>query len=121
MPNSTVPLIYHNPRCSKSREAVDILRKSGFEPEIIEYLKTPPSPKEIAHLTQLLGLPIRELLRKKESEYKALGIDNPTLSDDTLVKLIAQHPILLERPIVVFKDKALIARPPELLHDFLRD
>jgi arsenate reductase len=119
MSRSNNPIIYHNPRCSKSREALSILREHGFEPQIIEYLKTPLNITEIAHLLQLLGISAREILRKNESEYKIFNLDNPNMSEEKIVQLIAENPILMERPIVVLQNKAVIARPPEMLHSFL--
>jgi arsenate reductase len=119
MPTPKTPVIYHNPRCSKSREALSILKDQGLEPLIIEYLKSPLSSKELEEIIKKLGIPAREVLRKKEVEYKQWGLDNPHLSDQQIIEIVAKHPILLERPIVLLGNKAIIARPPETIHAFL--
>lgn len=106
-------LIYHNPRCSKSRETLKLLREKGVEPEVIEYLKTPPSPAQIETLLRQLGMTPRELMRKKEPIYKELGLDDPKKTDKALIKAMSEHPILIERPIVIANGKAALGRPPE--------
>ncbi|MGH8488140.1 MAG: arsenate reductase (glutaredoxin) [Gammaproteobacteria bacterium] len=111
--------IYHNPRCSKSRQALELLKKRGIEPEIVEYLKTSPDPKTLERLLKLLHIKPREILRKNEPEYKQAGLDDPTLNDEDLISAIIQHPILLERPIVVSGAKAVIGRPPERVFEIL--
>lgn len=111
--------IYHNPRCSKSRQALLLLGEHRIQPYIIEYLKTPLKEKEIKQLLQLLQLSPRELMRKNETVYKELDLDNPKLSEHELIKAIVEHPILLERPIVVHNHKAVIARPPEKLLEII--
>jgi arsenate reductase (glutaredoxin) len=103
--------IYHNPRCATSRKALELLRKRGLEPLIIEYLKTPPDAAALKHLLKLLGLTPRQLLRKKEA--KDAGLDRPGMSDEEIVKGLAKHPIAIERPIVVKGTRAVLARPPE--------
>lgn len=103
--------IYHNPRCSKSRQALDIIISKGIEPEIVEYLKTPPSAPEIRRLLKLLQTGPRALLRAKEAAE--CGLLDPALSDDALVEGLARHPQALERPIVVAGHKAVLGRPPE--------
>ncbi|MCX2861053.1 arsenate reductase (glutaredoxin) [Paucibacter sp. PLA-PC-4] len=113
------PSIYHNPRCSKSREALALLQARGLNPLVIEYLKTPPDVAELQGLVALLGLPARELLRSSEDEYQRLGLADPSLGELDLLAAIAAHPILLQRPIVVQDRRALIARPPELLLGWL--
>lgn len=105
--------IYHNPRCSKSREALALLRDRGLEPDVVLYLDTPPDAAGLKTLLRQLGLPARALLRTKEEEYQALGLNNPALSDDALIAAMMQHPRLIERPIVVHQDRAVIARPAE--------
>lgn len=105
--------LYHSPRCSKSREALELLRKRGIEPRVIEYLKTPPSAAEIGALLKLLGKRPRDIIRTKEAVYKEAGLDDPKKSDAAVIALIAKHPILLERPIAVAGKKAVIGRPPE--------
>jgi arsenate reductase (glutaredoxin) len=107
--------IYHNPRCSKSREALALLQQQpGISVEIIDYLQTPPSPAQLGALLALLQLPARELLRSGEEAFQALGLDDPGLSEDALLAAIAAQPQLLQRPIVVNGPRAVIARPPEL-------
>ena len=105
--------IYHNPRCSKSRQTLQLLQEQGIEPEIIEYLKTPPTAEELNDILQKLGMEPRELMRKKEAEYKANGLDDEKLDRQALINDMVNHPILIERPIVVANDKAAIGRPPK--------
>ena len=105
--------IYHNPRCSKSRQTLQLLQEQGIDPEVIEYLKSPPSTEELNDILQKLGMEPRELMRKKEAEYKANGLDDEMLNPQTLINAMVNHPILIERPIVVANDKAAIGRPPE--------
>ena len=105
--------IYHKPRCSKSRQTLQLLQEQGVDPEIIEYLKTPPSAEELNDILQKLGLEPRELMRKNETEYKASGLDDETLDRQGLINGMVNHPILIERPIVIAHDKAAIGRPPE--------
>jgi arsenate reductase len=105
--------IYHNPRCSKSRQALQLLQERGVEPEVVRYLDDPPDRATLARLLDQLGLEPRELMRKKEKEYKALGLDNPELTREQLIDAMVAHPRLLERPIVVKDGKAALGRPPE--------
>jgi len=106
--------IYHNPRCSKSRETLKLLQAQGIEPEIIEYLKTPPSAGELADILDKLGLDDpRELMRKKEKEYKENNLDDASLSREQLIAAMVEFPRLIERPIVLANNKAAIGRPPE--------
>ena len=105
--------IYHNPRCSKSRQTLALLIDKGVKPEIVEYLKTPPTQKELSRILELLGLTPRTLIRTKESEYKNLGLDNANLDKLTLIAAMVSNPILIERPIVVTENNAAIGRPPE--------
>ena len=105
--------IYHNPRCGKSRQTLQLLQEQGIEPEIIEYLKTPPSAEELNDILQKLGIEPRELMRKNEAEYKVSGLNDETLDREALINGMVSHPILIERPIVVANDKAAIGRPPE--------
>jgi len=105
--------IYHNPRCSKSRQTLALLQEHGIEPTIIEYLKTPPDAETLRRLLDALGLSPRELMRRKEKEYKELGLDDPSLSDDDLIQAMVEHPRLIERPIVVTDKGVAIGRPPE--------
>ena len=111
--------IYHNPRCSKSRQTLQLLQDHAVEPQIVEYLKTPPSAAELRKVLQMLGMGPRELMRKKEPEYKQSGADNPELSDAQLIDLMIAHPKLIERPIVVKDGKAALGRPPEQVLDIL--
>ena len=105
--------IFHNPRCSKSRQTLKLLKDKGIDPEIIEYLKTPPSKAELESILQKLGIQPRDLMRKKEAEYKSTGMNNPDLDDDALVEGMLKTPKLIERPIVLANDKAAVGRPPE--------
>ncbi len=106
-------IIYHNPRCGKSRLTLQLLHERGIEPKIIEYLKDPPSAKTLADLLTKLGLEPRALMRKGEPDYKAAGLDDPTLSEAQLIAAMAARPILIERPIVVKGKRAALGRPPE--------
>lgn len=105
--------LYHNPRCSKSRDALNLLREQGQEPEIILYLETPPTAKQLKALLGKLGVSARELLRKGEDTYKELNLADETLSEAALIKAMVENPKLIERPIAVNGDKAVIGRPPE--------
>ncbi len=105
--------IYHNPRCSKSRQTLALLRENNIEPEIIEYLKVPPEAAELAAILDRLGMEPRQLMRRKEEPYKKLGLDDPGKSREALIQAMVDHPILIERPIVVKGDRAALGRPPE--------
>jgi arsenate reductase len=105
--------IYHNPRCSKSRATLDLLTARGHSPHVVEYLETPPTAAEIDAILKKLGAEPREIMRRDEDEYRALGLDDPKLSRDALIAAIASHPRLMQRPIVVAGVKAAIGRPPE--------
>jgi arsenate reductase len=113
--------IYHNPRCSKSRQTLQLLRDRGFEPRVVEYLKNPLSASQIKRLLALLKMKPRDLMRTKEAEYKALNLINPKLSNDSLIAAMVEHPVLMERPVVVVGDKAAIGRPPEKVLAILAD
>jgi arsenate reductase len=106
-------VVYHNPRCSKSRDALKIVEGRGIRPEVVEYLKTPPSVQELKAILAKLGMRPRDLMRRKEAAYKELGLDDPALSDDALVAAMVANPLLIERPIVVNGDRAALGRPPE--------
>lgn len=108
-------LLYHNPRCSKSRETLTLLRERGIEPRIIAYLEDPPSVEVLRSLVGMLGIPARELLRTGEPEYAGLGLSDPDKSDDELIVAIHAHPRLLQRPIFVHRGRAVFGRPPELV------
>lgn len=105
--------IYHNPRCSKSRQTLQLLNDNNIEPTIIEYLKTPPSHDELTAIINKLGINARQLMRSKEELFKELGLDNTSLNDAALITAMIQNPKLIERPIVINGDKAAIGRPPE--------
>lgn len=109
----TDTIIYHNPRCSKSRQTLELLKEKGIEPQILEYLKTPPNANTLRELLNKLGIKPRDLMRKKEKEYKELGLDNPELSDEELIQAMVEHPRLIERPIIVHGNKVALGRPPE--------
>lgn len=111
--------IYHNPRCGKSREALALLRDKHIEPRVIEYLKTPPDAATLSSLLKALRLAPRELLRTKEKEYAALGLDDPAVSDDAVIAAMVAHPILIERPIVVIGTRAVLGRPAERVLDLI--
>ncbi len=111
--------IYHNPRCSKSRQTLALIREHGLEPEIVEYLKQPPTPDELKRIIQRLDVSVREVIRSGEAEYRELGLGDESLDDTALIEAICAHPKLLQRPIVVRGDKARIGRPPEAVEDIL--
>jgi arsenate reductase len=111
--------IYHNPRCSKSRAALELLREQGYQPQIIEYLKSPPSESELEAILKLLGMEPRELMRHKEEEYDQANLDDTGLTRKELIKALHDHPRLIERPIVLANGKAALGRPPESVLDIL--
>ncbi|MBC5992077.1 arsenate reductase (glutaredoxin) [Pontibacter cellulosilyticus] len=110
--------IYHNPRCSKSRQTLEIIQNSGQQPEVVEYLKTPPTASELKELLQMLNLKPEQLLRIGEQLYKD-KYKNEQLSDEELIQVMAENPVLIERPIVVKDNKAVLGRPPENVLDIL--
>ncbi|MBE8595372.1 arsenate reductase (glutaredoxin) [Xenorhabdus sp. BG5] len=111
---------YHNPRCSKSRETLKLIEELGITPEIVHYLDTPPTAEQLAILLQQLGFKdARQLMRTKEDLYKALNLDDATLSQDALLQAMVENPKLIERPIVVVDDKARLGRPPEQVKEIL--
>lgn len=103
--------IYHNPRCSKSRQTLDLLRQKGIAPRIVEYLTTPPTPAELQRILVALGLPARQVVRAKEAREE--GLDVAALDEAQLVAALCRHPRALERPIVVAGERAALGRPPE--------
>jgi arsenate reductase len=105
--------IYHNSRCSKSRGTLELLQARGIEPEVVNYLDTPPGAEELHALLRLLGMTPRQLLRTGEAEYQDLGLADPAMGDEAIVQAMVTHPKLIERPIVVANGKAAIGRPPE--------
>jgi len=110
---NTQIIIYHNPRCSKSRKTLEMLRERGHEPKVIEYLKTPPSRDTLNAVLQLLKMEPRDLIRTKEPIYKQTNLDNPELSHTEIIDVLIKHPILIERPIVLANGRAALGRPPE--------
>jgi len=111
--------IYHNPRCSKSRQTLALLREHGIEPDIVEYLRSPPTTSDLKRIIDQLGLSPRQLLRTGEAEYKANGLDDESLSDAALIQAMCDHPRLIQRPIVIVGNRARIGRPPDAVLDIL--
>ncbi len=115
-------VIYHNPACGTSRKVLGLIRDRGYEPRVIEYLKTPPSREELGALVRRIGVPARAILRQKGTPYAALGLDDPALSDEALIEAMERHPILINRPIVVTPlGCASAARPRRCSRSFRRD
>ncbi|MDZ7842454.1 MAG: arsenate reductase (glutaredoxin) [Gammaproteobacteria bacterium] len=111
--------IYHNPRCSKSRQTLQLLRERGIEPDVVEYLETPPDAGELSRILDLLALEPRQLMRTGEAAYRENSLDDKDLGRDELIAAMAANPILIERPIVVAGDRARIGRPPESVLEIL--
>lgn len=111
--------IYHNPQCGTSRHVLAMIRNSGEEPEIIEYLKTPPTRRQLVELIARMGISPRELLRRKDTPYDQLGLEDPRFTDDELIDLMLEHPILINRPIVVTSRGVRLCRPSETVLDIL--
>ena len=111
--------IYHNPACGTSRNTLAMIRATGVEPVVIEYLKTPPSRDELRDLVARMGVSLRDVLRRKGTPYDELGLDDPALSDGALLDAVAAHPILINRPIVVTPKGARLCRPSETVLDLL--
>ena len=111
--------IYHNPKCSNSRQALALLRENGHEPEVVLYLDTPPTRQELQNVIQAMGVSARALMRSKEATYGELGLDNPDLSEDALIDAMLAHPVLMNRPIVATPKGTRLCRPPELVLDIL--
>ena len=114
-----VVTIYHNPGCGTSRNTLGLIRNSGAEPRIIEYLKTPPSKQTLSGLVAAMGIAVRDLLRRKGTPYDELGLDDPKWTDDELLELMVRHPILINRPIVVSPLGTRLCRPSERVLDIL--
>ncbi|HLU61858.1 MAG TPA: arsenate reductase (glutaredoxin) [Gammaproteobacteria bacterium] len=112
------PVIYHNPRCSKSRETLALLEERGLEPEIVRYLDTPPGEETLRQLAKQLGVRAHDMIRSNEDVYRELGLGADS-SEDELFRAMAEHPVLLQRPIVVAGGKARIGRPPEAVLEIL--
>lgn len=113
--------IYHNPQCGTSRNTLALLREAGEEPEIVEYLETPPTRGELADLIVRMGISPRELLRRRGTPYDELGLDDPKWTDDELIDRMAETPILIQRPIVVTSKGVRLCRPPETVREILPD
>jgi arsenate reductase len=111
--------IYHNPDCGTSRNTLAIIRQSGEQPEVIEYLKNPPSRSRLIELIRAMGIPVRALLREKGTPYAELGLADPKWSDDQLIDFMLAHPILINRPIVVTPKGIKLCRPSEAVLDLL--
>jgi arsenate reductase len=112
-------ILYHNPRCSKSRAALELLEQRGLAPTVIRYLETPPSTDELRRLLARLGISPRQLLRTGEAEYKELELADPARTDAELIEAMAAHPKLIERPILMVGDAAVIGRPAERMLEIL--
>ena len=110
--------IYHNPRCSKSRQTLSLLRDRSIEPDVVEYLKTPPDSRQLKRIIAMLGITAHELLRRGEAEYRELGLGRES-GEDELIEAMASHPRLIERPIVLVGEQARIGRPPEQVEEIL--
>ena len=111
--------IYHNPACGTSRNVLAALREAGVEVEVVEYLKTPPDRPKLEKLLKGMGKSVRDILRKRGTPYEELGLDNPALTDDQIFAAIAQHPVLIEQPIVVIGDKVALCRPSEKVRELI--
>ena len=111
--------IYHNPACGTSRNVLGLIRNSGEEPRVVEYLKTPPNREELVGLIARMGIPVRDLLRRKGTPYDALGLDDPALTDDALIDAMVAHPVLMNRPVVETPLGAKLCRPSEAVLDIL--
>ncbi len=110
--------IWHNPRCGKSREALKLIEKEGIAPDVVRYLDNAPGEAELRAVLKMLGITARDLMRTKEALYKELGLQNVT-DEDTLIKAMAEHPKLIERPVVIKEGRAVIGRPPEKVLELL--
>ena len=111
--------IYHNPRCSKSRQTLQLIRDADVEPEVVKYLESPPSVQELEGILEMLGIEARDLMRKGELLYRELGLATRELSHDEAIEMLHQHPKLIERPIVVKGNRAIIGRPPANVEELL--
>ncbi|TWI58588.1 arsenate reductase [Pseudomonas duriflava] len=115
----TETLFFHNPRCSKSRGALELLQEKNLDIRVVRYLENPPSAAELKVLLDKLGMPARKLLRTGEEIYKTLNLADPGLSEEALIDVMVTHPILIERPILIVGNKAVIGRPPETVLELL--
>lgn len=114
-------ILYHNPRCSKSREALALLEENEISPQIILYLDEPPGREQLEELLGKLGLGIRDILRQGEAEYNKYQLGDSSISDDIVFEIVAEHPRLIERPVIVRGQRAVIGRPPERVLELLED
>ena len=114
------PTMYHNPRCSKSRQTLELLRARGIEPEIVEYLQSPPDTRQIEQILDMLGLQPRQLMRTGETEYKENNLADTSLSRGELIQAMVDHPKLIQRPLVLNNGKAALGRPPEVVLGILK-
>ncbi len=112
-------VMYHNPACSKSRETLQLLEAHQYAPEIIDYLEDPPTPAELSRIIGLLGVAARDILRTTEAVYREADLDDDSLSDDEIIEAICEYPALLQRPIVIAGDRAIIGRPPSRVLDLI--
>ena len=119
MSPATSVTIYHNPQCGTSRNVLALIRNAGIEPEVIEYLKAPPPREKLQELIAQMAVPVREVIRQKESFYQELGLDDSAMSDDALIDAMVAHPILINRPIVVTPLGTRLCRPSEAVLDIL--
>jgi len=113
------PTLYHNPHCSKSRQTLELLRARGIEPEIVEYLETPPDAQQLGQILDMLGLEPRQLMRTSETEYKDYNLADTSLGRDELIQAMVEHPRLIQRPVVISHGKAALGRPPEHVVEIL--
>ncbi len=111
--------IWHNPRCATSRRVLQMIRNKRIQPHVVEYLKTPPSAKEIKTVLAKLEIGARDLLRRKEPAYRAEGLDDEKLSDAAVIRAMTEHPALIERPVVLAGRRAVLARPPERVFEVI--
>ena len=119
MANQATITVYHNPKCGTSRNVLGLIRNAGIEPRVIEYLKTPPTREELVDLISRMEISPRDLLREKGTPYHDLGLGAPDLTDDQLIDAMMEHPILINRPVVVTPDAARLCRPSERVLDML--
>jgi arsenate reductase len=117
----TTVTLYHNPDCSKSRAVLALLEQNDIEPEVIYYMDNPPDVQTLKSLLNKLGLNVRDVLRRSEPEFEELGLDDSSLADAIILDLLAEHPVLLQRPIVIADSKAIIGRPPEAVIPFIEE
>ena len=113
--------IYHNPNCGTSRKVLGMIREAGVQPQVVEYLKTPPGREELTDMIRRAGVPVRDLMRRKGSPYDELGLDDPKWTDEQLIDRMLEHPILINRPIVVTERGVRLCRPPETVFDLLHE